>query len=72
MVAMRAVGTQGGAGAAAYQALLRAPCCQTNFAIQTVKDTQTTVEAMKTAAVTLREEQKKIDIDDIEVRTWSC
>ena len=45
---------------------------QTNFAIQTVKDTQTTVEAMKTAAVTLREEQKKIDIDDIEVRTWSC
>jgi len=42
-------------------------CSQTNFAIQTVKDTQTTVEAMKTAAVTLREEQKKIDIDDIEV-----
>lgn len=39
---------------------------QTNFAIQSVKDTQTTVEAMKTAAVTLREEQKKIDVDEIE------
>lgn len=39
---------------------------QTNFAIQSVKDTQTTVEAMKTAAVTLREEQKKLDIDAIE------
>ena len=46
----------------------RVLCLQTNFAIQTVKDTQTTVEAMKTAAVTLREEQKKIDVDEIEVR----
>jgi charged multivesicular body protein 5 len=39
---------------------------QTAFAINTVKDTQTTVAAMKVAAKTLKFENKKIDINDLE------
>jgi charged multivesicular body protein 5 len=41
---------------------------QTSFAIDSVKDTQTTIAAMKAASVTLKSEAKKIKIDDIEVR----
>ena len=39
---------------------------QTIFALDTIKDTQTTVLAMKTAAVTLKAENKKINISEIE------
>ena len=39
---------------------------QTSFAIDTVKDTQSTVSAMKAAAKTLKKEQKKININEIE------
>jgi len=41
---------------------------QTNFALDTVKDTQETVAAMKGAAAALKVEHKKINIDAIEVR----
>lgn len=39
---------------------------QTNFALSTVKDTQQTIAAMSAAAKTLKKEQKKINISDIE------
>ena len=39
---------------------------QTAFAIETVKATQVTVQAMKAAATTLKEENKKISLDEIE------
>lgn len=39
---------------------------QTNFAISTVKDSQTTISAMKAASKELKKEHKKIDIDEIE------
>jgi len=39
---------------------------QTAFAVNTVKDTQQTVAAMSAAAKTLKKEQKKININDIE------
>ena len=39
---------------------------QTNFALDTVKDTQETVAAMKGAAKALKVEQKKINIDEVE------
>lgn len=39
---------------------------QTSFAIETVKDTQKTLEAMKSATVTLKTEHEKINIDEIE------
>ena len=39
---------------------------QTAFAIDSVKDTQTTVAAMKSATKTLKAENKKININDIE------
>lgn len=39
---------------------------QTAFAIETVQNTQTTVAAMSAAAKTLKKEQKKININDIE------
>lgn len=39
---------------------------QTNFAISTVKDTQTTIAAMSAAAKTLKKEQKKIKLSEIE------
>jgi charged multivesicular body protein 5 len=39
---------------------------QTSFAIDSVKDTQTTVFAMKAAAKTLKAEQKKIKLSEIE------
>ena len=41
---------------------------QTNYSIQTMKDTQTTVAAMKTGLKQMKKEHKKIDIDKIEVR----
>lgn len=39
---------------------------QSNFAIQGIKDTQTTVAAMKTGLKTMQKEYKKLDIDKIE------
>lgn len=39
---------------------------QTNFTIDSVKDTITTVDAMKAASKTLKTEFKKVDIDKIE------
>lgn len=39
---------------------------QTSFAIDSIKDTQTTVAAMKDAATTLKAETKKLNIDSIE------
>lgn len=40
---------------------------QANFACQTLKDTHTTVAAMKTGMKEMQKEFKKINIDDIEV-----
>mmetsp|Transcript_23134 Transcript_23134/g.74412 ORF Transcript_23134/g.74412 Transcript_23134/m.74412 type:complete len:232 (-) Transcript_23134:123-818(-) len=39
---------------------------QTNFTIDSVKDTITTVDAMKAASKTLKHEFKKVDVDKIE------
>ncbi len=39
---------------------------QTSFALNTIKDTQVTIAAMSAAAKTLKKEQKKININDIE------
>lgn len=39
---------------------------QTSFAIESIKDTQTTVAAMKAATVTLKNETKKMNISEIE------
>lgn len=39
---------------------------QTSFAIETIKSTQTTVAAMKEASKTLKKEQKKINLNDLE------
>lgn len=39
---------------------------QTSFALNTIKDTQVTIAAMSAAAKTLKSEQKKININDIE------
>lgn len=39
---------------------------QTNFAIETVKNTQITVAAMKDASKTLKKEQKKISLAELE------
>lgn len=39
---------------------------QTAFAIETVKSTQTTISAMKAASKTLKVEQKKINLSEIE------
>ena len=39
---------------------------QTSFAIETVKNTQTTVAAMSAAAKQLKVENKKIDLNEIE------
>lgn len=41
---------------------------QTNFALDTVKDTLSTVAAMKGAHQAMKVEHKKIKIDDIDVR----
>lgn len=40
---------------------------QTNFAMESVKDTMTTVDAMKAAHKSLKSEVKKINIDKVEV-----
>ena len=40
---------------------------QTNYTIQSLKDTQTTVSAMKTGLNQIKKEHKKINIDQIEV-----
>lgn len=40
---------------------------QTNYATQTLKDTQATVSAMKTGMKEMKREFKKINIDEIEV-----
>ncbi|CAH8500238.1 unnamed protein product [Schistosoma turkestanicum] len=39
---------------------------QTNFAIQTVRDTKVTVDAMKVGAKELKREMKKVDLNNIE------
>lgn len=39
---------------------------QTSFAIETVRSTQTTVAVMKTAAKTLKKENKKINLAELE------
>ena len=39
---------------------------QTSFAIESVRDTQTTIAAMQTASKQLKMEHKKIDIGAIE------
>jgi len=39
---------------------------QANFATQTLKDTKTTVDAMKMGVKQMKKEYKKVDIDDIE------
>eukprot|EP00794_Sanderia_malayensis_P003619 gene3619-4130_t len=39
---------------------------QTNFATQTLKDTKTTVDAMKTGMKEMKREYKKVNIDEIE------
>lgn len=39
---------------------------QTQFAIESVKDTQTTVTAMKAAGKMLKKEHKKLNINEIE------
>ncbi|CAH8849215.1 unnamed protein product [Trichobilharzia szidati] len=39
---------------------------QTNFAIQTVRDTKTTVDAMKVGAKELKKEMKRIDLNNVE------
>ena len=39
---------------------------QTSFAIETVRSTQTTVAVMKTAAKTLKKENKKINLSELE------
>ena len=44
---------------------------QTNFATQQLKDTKTTVDAMKVGVKEMKREYKKVDIGKIEVRT-SC
>ena len=41
---------------------------QANFATQQLKDTKTTVDAMKTGMKEMKKEYKKIDIGKIEVR----
>lgn len=40
---------------------------QTNFATQSLKDTVTTVETMKVAAKSMKQQYKQINIDKIEV-----
>ena len=40
---------------------------QANFAVQSLKDTQSTVAAMKTGVKQMQKEFKNIKIDDIEV-----
>lgn len=41
---------------------------QTNYATQTLKDTQVTISAMKTGMKEMKKEFKKINIEEIEVR----
>lgn len=45
---------------------------QANFAHQALKDTHTTVIAMKDGMKQMKKEFKKINIDDIDVRFWDC
>ncbi len=44
---------------------------QTNFATQQLKDTKSTVDAMKTGMKEMKREYKKVDIGKIEVSLWS-
>ena len=41
---------------------------QTNYSLQTVKDTQNVVKAMKGGLKQMKKEYKKINIDQIEVK----
>ena len=40
---------------------------QTNYSLQTLKDTQSTVSAMRTGLKQMKKEHKKVNIDKIEV-----
>lgn len=40
---------------------------QTNYTLQSLKDTQSTVNAMQTSLKQLKKEHKKVNIDKIEV-----
>lgn len=42
---------------------------QANFAVQTMKDTQSTVVAMKAGVKSMHKEFKKINIEEIEVNS---
>jgi len=44
---------------------------QASYAVQSLKDTQSTVVAMKTGMKQMKKEFKNINIDDIEVRIIS-
>lgn len=41
---------------------------QANYATQTLKDTKTTVDAMKLGVKEMKKEYKKVNLDQIEVR----
>ena len=43
---------------------------QANFGIQQLKDTKTTVDAMKLGVKEMKREYKKVDIGKIEVSDW--
>lgn len=45
---------------------------QANYATQTLKDTQSTVTAMKQGVKQMQKEFKNINIDHIEVRIWNA
>lgn len=45
---------------------------QVNFTVNNLKDTQTTVSAMKTGLKEMKKEYKKVNIDKIEVRFQRC
>ena len=44
---------------------------QTNFATESIKDTVTVVQAMKTASKEMKTTMRKLDISKIEEVTWS-
>lgn len=44
---------------------------QANYATQTLKDTKTTVDAMKLGVKEMKKEYKKVNLDQIEVRKFS-
>ena len=45
---------------------------QTNYATQSLKDTKTTINAMKSGVKEMKKEFKNVNIEKIEVRDGSC